>query len=91
MKRGPAPQHDIDDVNGLFGGPNGDDDLSSGLSGFEVTHRLGRLAEGICPVDDRGEITGFDYLGQAFQIGVVLFGDERGESLSDERRKRHGT
>ena len=41
---------------------HGDDDLPSNLSRFQVADRLGNLAQGERPVDDRRELPGFDEL-----------------------------
>jgi hypothetical protein len=35
---------------------HGDDDFSSGVSFFQITHGLGDLGERVRPVDDRGDL-----------------------------------
>jgi hypothetical protein len=44
------------------GSLDGDDDLPSNLPGLQVADRLGNVAEGERPVNDRCELFGFDEL-----------------------------
>src|SRR5215208_6488970 len=63
-----------------------DDDFSSGVSLFKIPDCLGDLGERVRPVDNRGDLPGFDELLENDQILVVLLVDERAQLLSHERR-----
>src|SRR5207244_7024023 len=68
----------------------GDDDLSSGVSLFEIADRLRGLTQGIRPVDDRRDRAGLDELLQSCQIPLVRsrrvigFGRVTGDPLAYE-------
>jgi hypothetical protein len=55
------------------------------VPGQKVTHGVGGLAQRVDLADDRGELAGFDELGEGLQVGAALPGDERGEPLAGER------
>jgi hypothetical protein len=41
---------------------HGDDGFSSGVSFYQIPHGLGDFGERVSPVDDRGDLPGFDEL-----------------------------
>ena len=63
---------------------HGDDDLSSGVSLFQITDGLGYLGEWVRPVDDGCELTGFDQFFEHEHVLVILLVDERAELLAHE-------
>src|SRR3712207_1974295 len=64
---------------------DGDDELSSDVSFFQITDGLGDLGERVSPVDDRCELAGLYELGEDGQILVVLAREERAQILPHER------
>ena len=102
LKRGPSTFVDILDTSVTrsrrWGTPvtrvgrvsDGDGDLALHLAGDQLLHRVGGLIEWVGPVDARRDGTGVDARGQSFQIGVVLFRNEHGEPLSQERGEGEG-
>src|SRR5215208_535396 len=77
-------------VNGPFAFvSHGDDDLSSGVSLFQITDGLGYLGERIRLVDDGCDLTGLDELLEDEHVLVVLLVDERAQLLTHERRQHH--
>jgi len=40
------------------------------------------FGEWVAPVDDRGDVSGLDETGEAFEVGGVVGCDEGGESLA---------
>ena len=54
------------------------------MPGLEVTHSVGRLVQRVGLLDDRGELAGFDELGETLEVGVVLVRDFHGEPLTHE-------
>src|SRR5437764_10436224 len=67
---------------------NCDGDLSPYVSGFEVAHGVGYLGQRVGPVDDRGDLAGFDEPAHCFDVGVVFLRGQHGQSLAHEHRER---
>jgi hypothetical protein len=55
-----------------------------------VTDRVGRVGEWEGPVDDRGDVSGFDEIGEAFEVFGVFACDEGGEPLAGDERGELG-
>src|SRR5215203_7083399 len=79
-----------DSVNRPFGlVSHADDDLSSGVSLFQITDGLGDLTQRVYPIDDGCDLTGLDELLEDEHVLVVLLIDERAQLLAHERRQYH--
>jgi hypothetical protein len=70
---------------------DGDGELSVHFAGHELPHRIGCLLKWVLAVDAGRHRADFDELGQPFQVRVILFGDENGEPLRNERREHQGS
>src|SRR6266545_8061242 len=68
---------------------NADDDLPHSLSRLQVADRLGNLAQGERPVDDRRDLPGFDELLQDDQAVPWILGATEWMQLGDEGRYQH--
>jgi hypothetical protein len=67
-----------------------DDELSSGLSGLQVTHRIWCLVQRVGLVDRRGELAGFDESSETLEVGVVLLRGLHREPLTNEGSESNG-
>jgi hypothetical protein len=62
-----------------------DHHFAAGVTGVDVAHGLGRLAEGIGAVDDGFEFAVLNYLFEENQVFNVWFGGSDGDGLSTAR------
>ena len=62
-----------------------DHDLPSGVTCFQVAHRLGGLTQRVGPVDDRRDLAGFDEVFDDLQVLLAPFRQERQQPLAYER------
>jgi hypothetical protein len=62
-----------------------DDDFPLGVTCFQVPDRLRSLVQGVGPVDDRCDLSGFDKFLQHGQVLSAGFGEERAQPLAHER------
>jgi hypothetical protein len=63
-----------------------DDEFSSGVSFSLVPQRIGHVAQCVAPLEDRGNLAGFDKLLQNRQVLSVVPHDEHTHPLAHERR-----
>jgi hypothetical protein len=63
----------------------GDDDFPSSVSGLDIADSLRCLAQRVCAVDDRSDLSGLDELFENNQVVVVQLRKERTEPLAHER------
>src|SRR5918997_3814272 len=71
---------------GALGVPHGDDDLASGASFFQITDRLGDLAQRERSVDHRRKLARFEELPQeGHRVFLVWHREVRGRQLAHER------
>ena len=67
---------------------HGDDDLSLGVSFSLVPESIRDLTQGVTPIDDRRDLSGFDEILQDGQVLAVVPHDEHAHPLAHERRKQ---
>ena len=63
-----------------------DNDLSSGVSFSLVPESFGHVAQGVAPIEDRGDLSGFNELLQNSEVLSVVPHDEHTHPLAHERR-----
>ena len=63
-----------------------DDDLSSGVSFSLVPESFRHVAQGVAPIEDRGDLSGFNELLQNSEVLSVVPHDEDTHPLAHERR-----
>jgi hypothetical protein len=75
-----SPTGDPRDLS-MVGTSDGDDDLPSSVSRFDVANSLRGLAQRVGAVDDRCDLAGFDELRESDQVLLARFCDERAKVL----------
>src|SRR5262249_17575716 len=63
---------------------DGDDDLATGVALLDVAHGFGGVGQRVGAVEDGGELSGLDELGEGEGILPFLLGQERAQLLPDD-------